>query len=217
MKELIVIGTGNQSKVVTDLIEQIGEYTIVGYYGYEKKLGEKVYGKEIICNETNRSRLKEIPYAFIAIGNGYYRELINKIILTANPHIHYPKLIHPFTSIHPNVSIGDGTIVMPGSVVNVGCEIGQHVLINTKVSIDHDCRLGNYASIAPGVTIGGNVAIENSAWIGLGSSIIQECTIGTHTVVGAGAVVVGNMPSYSVAYGVPCRVQHVRKESDSYL
>jgi acetyltransferase-like isoleucine patch superfamily enzyme len=52
----------------------------------------------------------------------------------------------------------------------------------------------------------GNVIIGNGCWIGAYVFIREGVTIGDNVVVGAHSVVTKNIPSYSVAVGVPARV-----------
>ena len=36
-----------------------------------------------------------------------------------------------------------GTVVMDGVIINSGTKIGYFSIVNTKASIDHDCKIGN--------------------------------------------------------------------------
>lgn len=50
------------------------------------------------------------------------------------------------------------------------------------------------------------IVIEDDCWLGTGVKILDGVTIGKGSVIGAGAVVTKNIPSYSVAVGVPAKV-----------
>lgn len=50
------------------------------------------------------------------------------------------------------------------------------------------------------------VRIGSDVWIGAGVKILAGVKIGDHVVVGAGAVVTKDIPSHSLAVGVPARV-----------
>jgi maltose O-acetyltransferase len=106
--------------------------------------------------------------------------------------------------------------------------IGSDTFIGHQVLIaggDASITVGSYCDIAPRVTIvsgshdissGGPraagrgrsnpIVIEDGVWIGAGSIILGGARIGRRSVIGAGSVVVGDIPSNSVALGVPCRV-----------
>jgi len=50
-----------------------------------------------------------------------------------------PVIISPDAIVDQSVTIGEGTVVIPGVVINVDVFIGKNCIINTKSSIDHDC------------------------------------------------------------------------------
>lgn len=52
----------------------------------------------------------------------------------------------------------------------------------------------------------GGILIERDTWIGTNVVIAGTLTIGRHCVIGANSVVTKDIPDYSVAVGVPCRV-----------
>ncbi|MBE3575649.1 MAG: acetyltransferase [Firmicutes bacterium] len=121
-------------------------------------------------------------------------------------------VIHPAATVSPYASIGPGTVVLAGAVVNPGTHVGEHVILNTACSVDHDCSIGPYAHLSPGVHLAGGVVVEAGAHLGVGVSVIPRRRIGAWSVVGAGAAVVDDIPPGVVAYGVPARV--VRNSQD---
>ena len=86
-------------------------------------------------------------------------------------------------------------------------EIEAGVLINTGVKIDHHNVLKSCCQLDPGVTTAGNVGILECAHIHTGATIINRIHIGENSVIGAGSVVVKNIPSNSLAYGIPAKVK----------
>jgi lipopolysaccharide O-acetyltransferase len=115
---------------------------------------------------------------------------------------------------------GNATLVFGDNVqINDSCHIsalyqvniGNNVLIASRVYVsDHDHGqitkesmlikpLDRPLIIKP-------IFIEDDVWIGEGVSILKGVTIGKGAVIGAGAVVTRNIPSYSLAVGVPAKV-----------
>lgn len=89
-----------------------------------------------------------------------------------------------------------------------GLEIGDNVRIASQVVIipmnhiyeDPDTPIWKQGIKAKGIKI------EDDVWIGAGAKILDGVTIGKGSVIGAGAVVTDDIPTYSVAVGVPARV-----------
>jgi len=57
-----------------------------------------------------------------------------------------------------------------------------------------------------GPAISNDIVIEEGAWIGTNSTILGGVRIGKHSVIGAGSMVNRDIPPYSLAVGIPCRV-----------
>jgi acetyltransferase EpsM len=59
--------------------------------------------------------------------------------------------------------------------------------------------------------------LGEGVFMGLHSSIINRTSIGEWSIIGAGATVVSDIPSNSLAVGVPARVvKRVRSEGEEY-
>jgi maltose O-acetyltransferase len=58
------------------------------------------------------------------------------------------------------------------------------------------------------------IRIGNGVWLAAGVIVCGGVTIGDDVVIGAGSVVTHDIPSHSLAAGVPCKVIRPLKESD---
>jgi sugar O-acyltransferase (sialic acid O-acetyltransferase NeuD family) len=117
-----------------------------------------------------------------------------------------PVLAHPAATISTTASIGAGTILSAGVIVQSDARIGRFCGLNTACSVDHDNVVGDSVSIGPGAHTAGRVTILDEAFIGLGALIINGVTVGRRATVGAGAVVVRAVPEGSTVVGNPARV-----------
>lgn len=69
------------------------------------------------------------------------------------------------------------------------------------------------------VTSKGPIILGNDVWIGANSTILSGVNIGNGAVIAANSVVTKDIPPYSIAGGIPCKVIRKRFEEDvvSYL
>ena len=58
-------------------------------------------------------------------------------------------VIHPSACVSRGAAIESGCVVMAGAVINFGVTVGNASIINTRASMDHDCRLGSAVHISP--------------------------------------------------------------------
>ena len=118
----------------------------------------------------------------------------------------YLTLIHPSAIKAESVRLGVGNVVMAGAILNPYVVVGNHCIINTGASVDHDSIIHDFVHIAPHCTLCGEVEIGEGTWVGAGTTIIQGIHIGKNCFIGAGAVVVKDIPDNSLCYGNPARV-----------
>lgn len=119
--------------------------------------------------------------------------------------------VHPSAVVSPTSRIAEGTVVMQGAIVQANAAIGRHCIINTGVSIDHDCRIESFAHISPHATLCGGVTVGEGSWVGAGAVIVQGVKIGRWCVIGAGSVVLKDIPDGVTAYGNPCEVRRTER------
>ena len=112
------------------------------------------------------------------------------------------------------VRVGEGTKFFgPGSCyIDVGkpclVEIGRHCIFTQGTMIlthsyDWTILREKYGEI---IASSQKVIIEDNVFVGVNSIILKGVRIGRNTIIGAGSIVTHDIPSDSVAAGVPCQV-----------
>jgi sugar O-acyltransferase (sialic acid O-acetyltransferase NeuD family) len=124
-----------------------------------------------------------------------------------------PVVSHPTATVSTTATIGVGTILSAGVIVQSDTRIGRFCVLNTACTVDHDNLVGDRVSIAPGAHTAGRVTICDGAFIGLGAMIINGVTVGRRASVGAGAVVVRDVPEGVTVVGNPARILTPKREA----
>ena len=211
MKEdIIVVGAGGHAKVLIDIIEEQGQYHIIGISDLQMGVGKQFAGYPILGgNEVLKFYFnKGVRNAVNGVGG--YRDNVNRSkVFKALKEIgfNFPPIIHPSAVISKSITMGEGCVVFPGVSINTAVDVGANVIIATNASIDHDTNVGDHVLISAGVTIGANVFIEEGTLFALGSKVISGVSISRDTVVGAGAVVTKSIKERGVYLGCPARLQ----------
>ena len=150
-------------------------------------------------------------------------------------------IIEPLSVIYgakqARLIFGKRNILYPGCVIRI--EHGYMVTGN-DVSFGPACQIyeprggleiGNCCMIGGGTLISGvehgytrldipmrnqqanakPVVIEDDVWIGMGVKLLPGIKIGRGSIIGAGSVVTRNIPAFSIAMCVPCKVVSRRK------
>ncbi|MCM3724920.1 acetyltransferase [Neobacillus cucumis] len=203
---IVVIGHGGHSKVVSDIIRANKGHQIIGYLDdkYEKihMINNLIFApvsEAVKINET----FDDVKYV-IAIGDNTARKSVVEKI--GFPVKCFEPIIHPSACISPSAKIGPGTVVMPQAVINADVIIGNHSIINSCAVVEHDSLISDYVHLCPNTTIAGTVTIGEGTCLGSGGTIIPNKKIGEWTMIGAGATVIEDLPSNCLAMGIPAKV-----------
>ncbi len=115
------------------------------------------------------------------------------------------------------IDIGDFSNIGAGCRMGTTSQIkiGKHVLLAANCYIggaQHNYDRTDIPIMRQGYNNRGGVIIEDDVWLGTDVKILDGVTIGTGCVIGAGALVTKDIPSYSIAMGVPAKVTGSRKQ-----
>lgn len=120
---------------------------------------------------------------------------------------------------YKTISVGDDVSISIGatfSATESSISIGNKVMFGPNVTImggDHNTsRIGRFMydiqEKEPGDDL--PVIIEDDVWVGAGAIILKGVRIGRGSIIAAGAIVIRDIPSYSIAGGVPAKRLKVR-------
>jgi acetyltransferase EpsM len=210
---VVVIGAGGHGSEVNtyiaDLIRTGWPGEIVGFFDDMQPKGWH-RGMEIlgcIAEAAAREALLQRGLGYItALGdNSSRREVVHRIEGLSRGQLRAWTLIHP-SAVVGNSSIGEGTLLAPGTIVTAGSQVGKHCILNLKATVSHDCTIEDFVCLNPGATVCGHCHIGEDAYIGAGATIIERIKVGRGAKIGAGAVVISDIPPNVTAVGVPARI-----------
>ena len=194
-KNLLLVGAGGHARSCINIIEQIGEYNIVGLIGLPEQFDTYVGGYRVIGTDSDLSLLiNDYQFAFISIGHiksSETRSILFKRITQIGFIV--PSIVSNMAYVAPDVVIRKGTIVMHGVIINSGSKIGSNCIINTNALIEHDVHVGNDVHVSTGAIINGSVVVGDSTFLGSGSIVKQGIKIGDECFVGMGTRVIRDL------------------------
>lgn len=198
MATINLFGASGHAKVIMDIITAQGDEVGV------------LYDDAPHCVEIHGKLVRKTPETMvegpliISIGSNSIRKKISE-----RYSVKYAKAVHPTAQISESSSIGVGTVLMHGTIIQADVQIGNHCIINTGASVDHECQIGDNVHISPHVTLCGNVHVGEGSWIGAAATVIPGIKIGRWCTIGAGSVVVCDIPDGATAYGNPCKIKTI--------
>ncbi len=195
-----VIGAGGHAAVVIATCQDAG-FEVAGAFDDDASLeGTRVLGVPVL-GPIERADIADGSWV-VAIGDNTLRMQVARR-LEATP----ATIVHPTAYVHPTVSLGPGTVVFAGAVLQPRTAVGsprhhQHARLS-RPRLRRSATLPTSGRAPP---CSGGTRIGEGVLLGSGSSSIPQASVGEWTRVGAGATVVGTLPAHVTAVGVPARV-----------
>ena len=205
MEDIILLGLGGHAHSVTDSIEQMGKYNIIGFLDTEEMQGKRFRDYIVIGTDGDMRQIFDggVRNAFVTVGFMGHGTVRNRLYGQLKG-IGYamPNIIDNTAAVSRNAEFEDGIFVGKNAVVNSGAKIGRMCIINTSAIVEHGCRIGGYSHIAVGGALCGGVSVGEQTLIGANATVIQNIEIGRNVIVGAGMAVHKNIPDGMVLYGM---------------
>jgi len=204
MNSLLVLGAGGHGKVVAETAEAIGGWESVAFLDNDVSKLNAAFRWPVVGIQKDVASLRtEYAAAIVAIGHAVTRlRLLDELEAIG---FELPVLRHPSAWVSPSASLGNGSVVFAGAVIQADSHLGRGVIVNTSASIDHDCQLADGVHVCPGVHLAGNVTVGEASWLGIGCVVKQGVRIGSGVTVGAGGVVLKDVADDLTVVGCPAR------------
>lgn len=178
---MYVIGASGHAKALLDLLKD--QTLVKGVFDDDIKI-KSLLGHEVISPMPEVLPI-DAPF-IIAIGQNLIRRKIAESFLRGRKFLN---VIHSSAILSKHAKIGFGNVIMELAIVKIGSIIGNHVIINTKASVDHDCIVEDYVHLAPGSTLCGGVHVSEGTLIGAGAVVLPNIKIGKWCTIAAGSIV----------------------------
>lgn len=109
--------------------------------------------------------------------------------------------LHPSAHIHTTEPIGEGSVVLPGAVVEPFARVGRDTVVWCNVTVAHHSVVADHCWIAAGAVISGDASVGRNSFVGLNATILNRVAVGEFSIVGASALVSRTTKPASVHVG----------------
>ena len=183
--KILLIGAGGHAQACIDVIEQHEQFSVAGLIGMPGEMNAQLQGHPIIGTDDDLSQLAK-TYQHALIVTGQIESSENRIRLfqrVTDLGFELPVIIAADAYVSRYATIGLGTIVMHGAIVNAGVKVGCNCIVNTRALLEHGAVIEDHCHISTGTILNGDVTIGAGCFIGSGSIIKEGISIGNDSVV----------------------------------
>lgn len=206
-RPIVLVGAGGHGISCLELIDQAPGFRSVGYLDKGPVLVGIDDQYPYLGDDDKVEELAAQGHSFLIgvgqIGGGAVRERMFRELTAKNAEL--PALISPKAAIAKFTTIGIGTAIFQGAIINRASTIGDGCIVNSGALIEHGAQIGSFVHVATRACVNGDVKIGNRAMIGSCAVLRQGIEIAENVVVGMGSVVTKSLVEPGVYFGNPAR------------
>lgn len=205
MKSIVLIGAGGHGVSCVEVIESTGKWKIEGFVDTQERVGERLFGYEIIATDADIPALvSHFGAALITVGYITNLEMRRRLFYTfREAGFELPVITASTATISRQAELGDGTIAMHHGFINAGAQVGENCIVNTGAIIEHNVVIADHCHISTGALVNGGCSVGEGCFIGSGAVLMNGVSISPGCIIGAGAVVTKDLTNPGVYTGCP--------------
>ncbi|HQG76620.1 MAG TPA: acetyltransferase [Bacteroidales bacterium] len=189
---IILIGGGGHCKSCIDIIEQEGQYRIIGILDLPTMVGKRILEYEIIGTDNDLPAfLKTVDNYLITVGqikSSEKRIALWKMVKESGANL--PVIISPNAYVARSAKIGEGSIIMHHAIINADANIGVNCIVNSKALIEHEVLIGDFCHVSTGAIINGQTKVGDRCFVGSNATVYNNIAIVDNTIISAGSIVI---------------------------
>jgi len=203
VSKILLLGGGGHCKACIDVIETENIHSVAGILVASDDPSRELLGYPVLGHDSDLlALLANAQAALVTVGQIKSADtrvrLFNALVATG---LALPVIASPTAHRSRHSSVGRGTILMHGVVVNAHATIGDNCIINSQALIEHDSEIGDHCHVSTGARVNGGVVVGERSFVGSGVVIKQGVRIGANVVIGAGQTVLKDLPDGSWLMG----------------
>jgi sugar O-acyltransferase (sialic acid O-acetyltransferase NeuD family) len=194
---ILLVGAGGHAAACVDVIETDGRFTVAGLIGSAAEVGTQVLGYPVIGTDDDLPQLVgRHPSALVAVGHLQTPDVRLRLFERLwGLGYALPVIVSPLAHVSKHATLGAGTIVMHGAIVNARAVVGRNCIINSQALVEHDVVIADHCHLATAAIVNGGVHIGTGTFIGSNATVRQGVIVGERCVIGMGELLLTNCES----------------------
>ena len=202
MQPIILYGSGKLAEQVAHMIVHhfADQYEIKGFVDDFREPGEPVaFGGVTLGGLGDLAANAEVSptnvKAVFAIGYTNMAARFQAFQNAKKAGYNFVNLIHPQAYVEPTVQLGEGTVVLAGSVIDQYITLGPANYVHIGCKFGEQCTVGANNYFSAGSTLGGSVAIGDSNFFGINCTVVNDVSIGSSNFLNAAGLIYRDVES----------------------
>lgn len=220
MRNLVIFGDTAFAKRLLAYIKFEGVDKVIAFTQERKFLNEtNTEGLPVIPFEDLRKTMVDEKFSIlIAIGYTKMNDLREQIYNLCIENGYSVASYISSNAICYSQEIGEGTIILPGTLIGPGCSLGKCNIFESSCAISHDSKIGDFNFFSTNVVVGGFANVRNHCFVGLNSTIKSDIDIENYSLIGMSSGVTKSITdSEGVYIGIPAKRLENKNSRESVI
>lgn len=206
-RQIVILGAGGTGLLMAESISRRDDVRLMGFLDDDADKQAHGYCDLPVLGGLSSWRDLPIECLFLtslygAKKNVHFFKMIKSLRI---PESRWATIVDPCATVSETATLGYGTYIGPGSVLEPRVCLGNYCATLGNVYIGHESNLSDYVACANSVSIAGGVSIGKVSFIGANATVREYTKIGSYTIIGMGSVVLRNIVDDQIVVGNPAR------------
>lgn len=192
MKPVILAGNAVTARIMLGYLAGDARYTVAAavvddeYVHIGGDLGVECVGITHACERYHPSAHSVIMAAGYGDLNRTRQSLFDR--LKAQGYL-IETYVHPDACVYTRHPLGEGSVILPGAVIEPNARVGADTFIWCNATVAHDSVVAKHCWIASGAVIAGQAAVGRNTFVGVNATIVDQVTVGDFNIIGGSAMI----------------------------
>lgn len=192
MKKILIAGNGITAEILCSYIRQDMRYVIAGVTVDDKFVSRgSIRGcLEVGLSEVSGVFSPDIHDVVMAMGYDDLNRTREKMFLRLKAlGYRVETYIHPDARVFTDKTLGEGSVVLPGAVIEPHARVGANSMVWSNVTLAHHSNVDDHCWVASGSVVSGQARVLRNTFLGVNCTVVNAITVEEFNVIGAGAMI----------------------------
>lgn len=192
MEKVLLAGNGITAQILCQYLNRDSRYDVVGLTVEESFLGKGVIDcyPEVGISEASTIFPPETHSIIMAIGyNDLNRTRERMFFQLKALGYQIETYIHPDARVFTDNIIGEGSVILPGAVIEPCVQLGVNTMVWSNVTLAHHCIVGDHCWVATGAVVSGQASVLHNSFLGVNCTVVNDITVEKFNIIGADAMI----------------------------